>query len=169
LQHQEGEAGIVRISVCALLLAVAVLALSAPAPLRPLDEKAYTQLTASHQGSVLLVDFWATWCPPCREELPQLIRLARDYRSRGLRLVTISCDEPEDQSKAAQFLTQNGAADPGYRKQVAEDEAFIDFVDKKWSGALPALFLYDRSGRLARSFIGETDISTIEQAIQKLL
>ena len=158
-----------RISVSALLLGAAALALPAPAPLRPLDEKTFAQLTASHKGSVLLVDFWATWCAPCREEMPQLVQLERTYRGRGLRLVTISCDEPEDQSKAAEFLTQHGAPAPAYLKRVAEDEAFIDSVDRKWSGALPALFLYDRSGRMVRSFIGETDASALEQAIRKLL
>jgi hypothetical protein len=83
--------------------------------------------------------------------------------------VTISCDEPEDRSKAAQFLARTGVSQPAYLKQADEDEAFINRVDKKWSGALPALFLYDRAGRLARSFIGETEIPVLEKAVRDLL
>jgi hypothetical protein len=52
---------------------------------------------------------------------------------------------------------------------VKADDAFIDSVDKKWSGALPALFLYDRSGQRVTSFVGEVEISDIEHAIEKLL
>jgi hypothetical protein len=84
-------------------------------------------------------------------------------------MVTVSCDELVDQRRAGQFLAQQQAPQPAYLKRAAEDEKFIDFVDSKWSGALPALFLYDRSGRLARSFIGETDIAVLDQAIRKLL
>jgi thiol-disulfide isomerase/thioredoxin len=152
-----------------LALAGAGLTALAQSALRPLDEKLYTQVVASHKGSVLLVDFWATWCAPCREEMPQLVQLERKYRGRGLRLVTVSCDEPEDQSKAGQFLTKQGATQPAYLKRVAEDEKFINFVSGNWSGALPAMFLYDRNGRLARSFIGETDLAVLEQAILKLM
>ena len=137
-------------------------------PLQPLDQKVYSQIVASHKGSILLVNFWATWCVPCREEMPQLVQLANRYNAKGLKLVTVSCDEPEDEGKAAEFLAQKSVRGPAYLKRVADDEAFINFVDRKWSGALPALYLYDRSGRLARSFIGETDMSVLEEAILKL-
>jgi len=158
----------VRDLACLVLAGAGLTALAQPA-LRPLDEKAYAQLISSHKGNVVLVDFWATWCAPCREEMPLLVQLERKHRSRGLRLVTVSCDEPEDQSKAGQFLTKHGAPQPAYLKRAAEDEKFIEFVSGKWSGALPAMFLYDRNGRLARSFIGETDMAVLEQAVLKLL
>ncbi|HSW48848.1 MAG TPA: TlpA disulfide reductase family protein [Bryobacteraceae bacterium] len=158
------------IRLLALLVGAWVLAAPAQAPaLQPVDENSYAKLVASHKGSVLLVNFWATWCAPCREEMPQLARLAREYRGKSFRLVTVSCDEPEDRSKAAAFLAQHGAPQPAYLKQVDEDETFINSVDKKWSGALPALFLYDRAGRLTRSFIGETEIPALEKAVRALL
>lgn len=154
----------------ALLLAGALAgSLPAQAPLRPLDEKGYAQLIASLKGFVVIADFWATWCGPCREEMPLLVELARKYRSQGLRLVTVSCDEPEDRDKAAQFLAEFKVPEPAYIKQVTNDERFITSVDAKWSGALPALFLYDRAGRPVRSFIGETGMSVLEQEIRKLL
>ena len=58
---------------------------------------------------------------------------------------------------------------PVYRKQADDDDHFINAIDPKWSGALPALFLYDRNGHKVRSFVGETDMAALERAIHKLL
>jgi hypothetical protein len=58
---------------------------------------------------------------------------------------------------------------PAYIEQAADDDRFIDAIDPKWGGALPALFLYDRAGHKVRSFIGETDMATLERAVLKLL
>jgi thiol-disulfide isomerase/thioredoxin len=133
------------------------------------DETGFRQLVGANKGKVVVVDFWATWCSPCREEMPQLVGLERKYRSRGLRLVTVSCDDPEQESDARRFLVENRVPGPLYVKRAADDEKFINFIDRKWSGALPALFLYDRKGRMVRSFIGETDMAALEKALQSLL
>ncbi len=148
---------------------LAALAQSAQAPLQPLDEKVFAGLVSANRGNVLLVNFWATWCAPCREEMPELAGLQRKYQAKGFRLVTISCDEPEDGIKAAQFLATAGVKAAAYHKRAADDDKFITFVDKAWSGALPALYLYDRSGKRAGAFIGETDMAALETAIRKLL
>jgi hypothetical protein len=58
---------------------------------------------------------------------------------------------------------------PAYIKRVKNDDKFIESVDAQWSGALPALFLYDRQGRKVKSYIGETDMAALEAAIRKLL
>ena len=84
-------------------------------------------------------------------------------------LITISADEPEQDAAAYAFLLKSGVRLPGYRKQTGERQRFIDFIDQKWSGALPALFLYGRDGAKVKSFIGETGMDEIEQAVSKLL
>lgn len=157
-----------RIVALALLFAAAA-AVDAQQQLRPLDENAYRQIVSSHKGQVLMVDFWATWCAPCLEEMPGLVSLAEKYRGKGLRLVTVSCDEPEEEQQAYEFLCKSRAPEPFFLKAVEDDEALITFVDPKWSGALPALFLYDRNGRLVKSFVGEKDKAAVEKAIQSLL
>ena len=152
------------------VLLSASLALAFPAlDLRPIDEAGYRALVSSQRGKVLLVNFWATWCAPCREEMPALVALEKKLRSRVFVMVTISADEPEQRKTAVEFLTQHGVQGPAYLKQAADDDAFISSVSREWSGALPALFLYDRSGRLARTFIGETKIEIIEREAAKLL
>ena len=64
---------------------------------------------------------------------------------------------------------QNAVAAPFYFKKAADDDKFYNLVDSKWSGEMPAMFIYDRSGKLAKSFLGETPVKDIEAAIQKLL
>ena len=137
--------------------------------LAPVDEAGFQKLVDSHRGKVVLYEFWATWCLPCRKEMPQLIRLEAKLRSQGFELVTISADEPEQAAAAEKILKQLAIQGPLYRKQAKDEDTFVNSIDKKWSGALPALFLYDKSGRKVRSFIGETGMITIESAIQKLL
>ena len=137
--------------------------------LTPVDEVGFQKLVDSHQGKVVLYEFWATWCAPCRAEMPALIRLEAKLRSRGFELVTISADEPEQDAAAEKILKQLAVRGPSYRKQAKNDDNFINSIDKKWSGALPALFLYDKSGRKVRSFIGETEITAIEAAIRRLI
>jgi thiol-disulfide isomerase/thioredoxin len=139
------------------------------ATLLPIDETGFQKLVAAHKGKVVLYSFWATWCEPCRAEMPQLIKLQAKLKDRGLDLVTISADEPEQEADTEKVLKQFGSPSPAYRKQARKDEQFIDAIDPNWSGALPALFLYDRAGRKVRSFIGETEMTTIEAAVQKLL
>ena len=135
----------------------------------PLDEDAFRRMVGSHKGRVLLADFWATWCAPCREELPKLMSLYSGYRQRGLDFATISCDEPEQETAAAAFIDKLAAPRPRYIKRPKDDDNFINAIDAKWSGALPALFLFDRRGRQAHSFIGETEIAQVEASIKNLL
>ena len=152
--------------ILACLLSCSALALCA---LTPLDETGFQKLVAAHKGKVVLYDFWATWCEPCRAELPHLIQLEAKLRASGFELVTISANEPEQVDQAEKFVKQIGLRSPVYLKQAKDDEGFINLIDTKWSGALPALFLYDKNGRKVRSFIGETDVATLEAAIRKLL
>jgi thiol-disulfide isomerase/thioredoxin len=137
--------------------------------LTPLDETGFEKLVQSHQGKVVLYDFWATWCDGCRAELPELVKLEAKLRSRGFELVTISADEPEAVADAEKLLRRLAVPGVAYRREAKSDDKFINAIDAKWSGALPAAFLYDRNGRKVRSFIGETDIKDFEAAIAKVL
>ncbi len=137
--------------------------------LTPLDETAFRRMVSQHRGKILLVDFWATWCSPCRAEMPKLVALFAAQKHRGLDLVTVSCDEPEQESAAAQFVDRQGTPAPHYVRHATSDDDFINAIDPKWSGALPALFLFDRNGQQVKSFIGETDPKLLETAIDKTL
>lgn len=145
------------------------LPLFAAGPLVPINETGFQKLVASHKGKVVLYDFWATWCAPCRAELPELVKLEAKLRTQGVEMVTISADEPEQKAAAEKFIAKFGVPGVTYLKQADDDDHFISVIDTKWSGALPALFLYDKTGHKVRSFIGATDMAALETAIHKLL
>ena len=155
-----------------LLLPTLVLLAAGLAPaadLQPLDEAGYQRLLASSKGKVLVVNFWATWCAPCRKEMPELVALAEKYRAKGLKFVTVAIDEASDAATAADFVARNRVPQPAYIKGFRNDEKFISMVDPGWSGGLPFTVVYDRSGRKARVFPGEVNIRELEEAVQKLL
>ena len=135
----------------------------------PLNESSYRTLIVAQKGKVVLVNFWATWCAPCRKEMPELVKLEQRLRDRGFAMITVSADEPEQESDAVRLIRQNHVSLPAYIRRAPDDDRFISAVDPGWSGALPALFLYDRQGRRIRSWVGETGVADIEAAIRKLL
>lgn len=154
----------------AAFLSLALLLQAAPpAKLIPLDEASFPRTVASKKGKVLLVNFWATWCEPCRKEMPELAKMAASLKAKGLEFMTISADEPEDEKTALAFLTKAGVVDPVYAKHANNDDKFINAIDPKWSGALPALILYDRLGKKVKIWIGETDLKGLEAELRKLL
>ena len=139
------------------------------AKLTPMDEAGYQKLVAAHKGKTLLVNFWATWCEPCRTEMPALAKMEARLKAKGFVLTTVSADEPEDEKNAVEFLKKSGITGVAYLKRVKNDDKFIGSLEPKWSGALPALFLYDKTGKKIKSLIGESDLKKLEADILKVL
>jgi len=159
-----------RIVCLAIGLALSLSGIQAfAAELKPIDEAGYAKLVAASKGKVVLVNFWATYCVPCRKEMPQLVALEGRLRARGFQFVTISADEPEQQGAAGSFLDKNKVPAPAYIRRAKDDDKFTAIVDQKWDGALPASFLYDRQGRKVKSFFGEANLAVVSAAIEKLL
>ena len=134
-----------------------------------LNEEGWQQVLARQRGRVVLVNFWATWCEPCREEYPALVRLHNTYRSRGLSLLAISMDEPESVPAIERFLTAQGAQFGSYRHNFRDFGKFIDTVNPRWGGGIPASFLFDRQGRLVESWQGATHFEEFQRAVEPLL
>lgn len=122
-----------------------------------------------HRGKAVLVNFWATWCLPCREEMPELVKLENRMNGKPFQLVVISTDEPEQAQDAFKFVESNRVPAPSYIKQTGNNDKFINAFDPEWTGAVPALFLYDRTGKRVKSWIGEAEIASVESAIRELV
>lgn len=107
----------------------------------------------SLDSSVVYVDFWASWCPPCRLSFPWMQELYSKYHKKGFEIVAISVDK--DHRAAMKFLEKNGATFP-----ILFDSTGT-FAEQYGLQAMPTSFLYDRSGRLVSSHLGfrpdETD------------
>lgn len=139
------------------------------ADLQPISEAGYQRLLASAKGKVLVVNFWATWCAPCRKEMPELVALAAKYRAKGMQFAAIAIDEESDAATVAEFVAKTKIPQPAYIKRFQDDQKFISMVDPRWSGGLPFTVVYDRTGRKVHVFPGEVNIRELEQVIQKLL
>lgn len=107
----------------------------------------------SSPAEVVLVNVWATWCIPCREEFPALMRLRREMSAEAMDLVLVSADFPDQLAAARAFLAEQGVTFVSFYKDEA-DEAFINALSERWSGALPATFVFDKERKLARFWEG---------------
>ena len=153
----------------AAALAVTLVAQQPAQPkLAPLSLEAYNQLLASHKGHVVLVNFWATYCVPCRTEIPELVKFSAQLRARGLDFVLISADEPEQEPQARKFISGK-APGPLYIKSADDNDKYAAAIHAKWEGELPASFIYDRSGKKVGAFIGEVPLKNLEDIIAKFL
>jgi thiol-disulfide isomerase/thioredoxin len=123
---------------------------------------------AASRGRPVLVNVWATWCAPCREEFPDLVRLERELSAEGFRLLLVSADFDTEVESVRRFLAEQGVDFETYLKQE-DDLRFIDGLHKEWTGALPASFLFDGSGRLHRSWEGKASYDDLRAAIVSLL
>jgi len=135
---------------------------------RPATLEQVQQAVRAPGAKAVLLNVWATWCAPCREEFPDLMRIRREYRERGLRMVLVSADVDTALPEARRFLEEQGVGFLTYLKQGA-DMPFIDGIDSLWSGALPATLLYDGSGNKLWFHEGKTSYDTLNTRIEALL
>ena len=120
-----------------------------------------TLTLSAYRGKVVLLDFWATWCDPCREEIPHFVELQNQYRDQGLQIVGISMDDGPDPVRVFyQSFHMNYPVAMGNAK-----------IGELYGGVLglPITFLIGRDGRIEAKHIGATDASVIEREIQGLL
>jgi thiol-disulfide isomerase/thioredoxin len=115
---------------------------------------------ASLSGKIVLLDFWATWCEPCRKQMPALAKLYAQVKDQGVVLLGVNSDESAQ--KAQQFLTENGYAWPNLFDGQGGTAAMLYKAN-----AIPALVLIDRAGRIAAYEIGTGD--TADAAIRTAL
>ncbi len=119
-------------------------------------------LEGTRTGSkATLVNVWATWCGPCREEFPDLVRFARDYAPKGVKLMLVSADF--DSTEARTFLASQGVDFESYF-QTGDDMSFINGMDPRWTGSLPATFVYDAEGRRVDFWEGRADYAKFERS-----
>src|SRR2546423_7885422 len=148
-----------------------------PSPALPavslLDADGFHQLLAGGtppRDKPLLVNFWATWCEPCQQEFPDLVKIDNDYRARGLDFAAVSVDDPAEASKGVpKFLHTMHAQMQAYVLNVTDSEPVINSVDATWGGELPATFLFDRHGQIVFKHKGRIDPAELRAAIEKVL
>ena len=104
-------------------------------------------LVAANESKVTVVNFWATWCPPCLREFPDIIAVYGDYHDRGLEVVAVSMNEADEAEDIAAFLTSFAPPFPVYRAS-GTDSDFYEGVQESWFGEMPMTLIFDPAGEL---------------------
>jgi len=163
----------------AWMLAAAGIALASSAPaggaarrqgpvIRPATPRQILAAVRAPGARAVVLNVWATWCVPCREEFPDVMRVVSAYRGRGLRPVLVSADFDDQVPAARRFLREHGVDFPSYLKS-GDDMEFINALSPRWSGALPATFVYDAGGRLEYFHEGRVPPLELERAVRRAL
>ncbi|MBA3242485.1 MAG: TlpA family protein disulfide reductase [Acidobacteria bacterium] len=121
---------------------------------------------ADHLGEVVVLDFYATYCPPCRDEIPHLVRLQRRYGPQGFKVVGLNVGGAEDQAKVPDYVSQLGI-----QYQLANpDDATVELF-LAGDSTIPQTFVFDRQGRVVKHFVGydEQVAQQLEAAVQTAL
>lgn len=118
--------------------------------------------SSDFNGKVVILDFWATWCPPCRKEIPGFIELQKQYEKAGLMVVGISLDE-EGPAVVEKFMKSNGINYPVVMGTTETVEAFGGIE------GIPTTFIIDRKGNLRGKHVGFVEKRVFESEITPLL
>ncbi len=134
--------------------------------LTDLDGK--TVKLSDYKGKVIILDFWATWCPPCVKEIPHFNELNKTYGSKGLVVLGVSVDQ--DGAAAVLKFKKKSAID--YRVALGNDQTYKtyqNYLPKDERGGIPFTFVIDRQGVIREHYVGYRPKEVFEGVIKKLL
>jgi thiol-disulfide isomerase/thioredoxin len=117
---------------------------------------------ADYQGSILIVDIWDTWCPPCKKEIPDFIELYSEYGHKGVEILGVAVGR-EGEQVVRTFISEHGI---NYENALVTDEFIKGVGDVQ---GIPTTFVIDQKGKLVRRYVGFTPKSDFEQDIRTLL
>jgi thiol-disulfide isomerase/thioredoxin len=138
------------------------------------DETTLLTLLKERQGQVVLVDFWATWCGPCMEQLAHTVELSHKHVDGGLSVIGVSMDNPESLDSVREALAGKGALFPNILTKYGAGSTFLSAFDLR--GDIPFYRLYDRAGKLRYQFSSDPEglangesIGSMEDRLVELL
>ncbi len=141
-----------------------------PPSVEPIDVKGIEHLVHTRNGKILFLNVWATWCQPCVEEFPDLVKLYNDYQNAGVDIAAISVDYPDEvDSKILPFLASQHVPFKVYVANIKKDEDLINELSPSWSGAVPATFIFDANGKQRVFMFGQKTLRTFIAEIDTVL
>lgn len=170
-------------AITPILLAVVLIAIiagskfmsksaSTPSPVQnplfqPLDEESLKPLLSHNR--VTLVNMWASWCVPCKDEFPTLLTLRKEDEKAGLGMIFLSVDHPSEQADALAFLNEQKVDFVTYFAKEPIEETLGKLSQNSWAGAIPMSFLFDPQGRIVDTWLGTLDLGRLEAKISPFL
>lgn len=136
--------------------------------LREATSDSVFQHIRSSGAKLTVVNFWATWCVPCVQEFPELVRAGQTLKPEGVDLVFVSADFPDMRDSVDAYLGRQGVTGTSFLK-TGPDDPFIAAFDSSWSGTMPTTFIYDAAGRRRFAHQGKVTESLVVDTVRALL
>lgn len=128
------------------------------------NENGVNQALAQYKGKVIVLNFWATWCPPCRDEMPELSQLHISYQNKNVVVLGIGIDETH---AVKSFIQSNAVSYPLF---VSENEGMVlNSGLGNSQGILPYTVIIDTNGNVKDTFYGRINISVLTSSIERLI
>jgi thiol-disulfide isomerase/thioredoxin len=119
--------------------------------------------------TTLVVHFWATWCKPCVEELPNYEKLSQEYAKKRIRFLMVSMDFPKDlKDKVEPFIAKNNINSEVVLLDEPDYNAWIDEIDKEWSGTIPATLMINLTMRKRVFFEGQANMEKFLEELKEM-
>lgn len=145
-------------------------ALTAAQSVRPLGAASLDSIISHRNGKILILNVWATWCAPCKEEFPDLISLSRSLPSAKAEVMALSIDYPDEiETLVAPFITSLSPPFPVFVADIEPQDSLINALNPSWSGAVPATIIYDTHGQRRSFLTGLQTLSTFKKAVDDVL
>lgn len=136
----------------------------------PADKNTIDSIKEANKGKVILFNYWATWCKPCVEEFPDLLKLNDEYKDKDFKIVFVSLDFGKDfPDQTKRFLKKMNVNFITYYNNFKSDEDLINYMDKEWEGSIPGTFIFDKDGSLKKTYIGKTKYADFKKSVDNYL
>ncbi|MDP1677350.1 MAG: TlpA disulfide reductase family protein [Bacteroidota bacterium] len=136
----------------------------------PITEKGLDSLITNRDGNILLLNIWATWCEPCKEEFPDLIKLSSKYKKKNVQIIALSVDYPDEvNEKIIPFLDSLRVPFQIFVADFASQDSLINTLNREWSGAVPATFIFDKNGIQKKFLLGKQTYNQFTSVVDELL
>ena len=126
------------------------------------------QIVAENAGKVVIVNFWASWCPPCLKEFPDIIRAYDDYHSQGLEVIAVSMNAGDEIEDIEAFLENYDPPFPVYRAATL-DETFFEGISENWFGEMPTTLIFDALGNTTHLYKKQVTYDELANDVTALL